>query len=269
MTQLKRGILIPIRLASERLPGKALLDVGGRPALHHLLDRCLACRYVERGQIVVCTTREASDDPLVDAVEAWGARAWRGPTDDLIRRFSEAVEGLGFNHIVEADGDDLFCATEYMDLCFEALVVDPALDVVTCDDLPLGVAPRAFTCEAMRKVLAVYASEQNDTAFFHLFTHTGICRTRVLAPLLAGHRHNTARLTLDYAEDLAFFRCLAETLGAPGHPATLSETVAFLNTRPDVVEINSKMTAMFRRRQSEKANISYRGADGRLQNISV
>ena len=38
----KIGALIPVRLASERLPGKALLPLGGRPVIAHLLERVFA-----------------------------------------------------------------------------------------------------------------------------------------------------------------------------------------------------------------------------------
>ncbi len=78
------GALIPVRLASERLPGKALKLIAGKPVIHHLLDRVFACRYVEPGNVVVCTTEDRSDDPLVAAVEGYGASVFRGAADDVI-----------------------------------------------------------------------------------------------------------------------------------------------------------------------------------------
>ena len=94
MPKRKIGALIPIRLASERLPGKALLDICGRSVLHHLLDRVAACRFVDAADIVVCTTRDASDDPLIPAVEEYGASVFRGETDDIIKRFLRRHRGL-------------------------------------------------------------------------------------------------------------------------------------------------------------------------------
>lgn len=263
------GILIPVRLASERLPGKALRDLCGRPALYHLLDRCAACRYVSLEDIVVCTTLEPSDDPLVTAVEAYGAAVYRGPTDDLIRRLSEAVESHRFDVVVEADGDDLCCATEYMDLCFAAMIEDPATEIVTCEGLPLGIAPRGFRRSAMRRVMETYATEQNDTAFFHLFIHTGYFRQTQIEPVDDGHRHADARLTLDYEEDLEFFRGLFDGLAASAGPASLRDCVAWLRANPEHVSVNRDMTAAYKQRQEQKAHLQYRAPDGALRDIAL
>ena len=40
---MKIGALIPARLSSERLPGKALAQICDRPMIAHLLDRVAAC----------------------------------------------------------------------------------------------------------------------------------------------------------------------------------------------------------------------------------
>ena len=60
------GALIPVRLSSERLPGKALMEFSGRPVLWHLLDRVAASRFVDVQDIVVCTTLDSDDDPLAE-----------------------------------------------------------------------------------------------------------------------------------------------------------------------------------------------------------
>ncbi|MBH61068.1 MAG: hypothetical protein CL569_01165 [Alphaproteobacteria bacterium] len=261
------GIVIPIRLASERLPGKALTDVAGRPALHHLLDRAAASRFVAPKDVVVCTTREGSDDALVTAVEACGASVYRGETDDLIARFSGAVAAFGFEFVVEMDGDDLCCATEYVDLCFERLLADPATDVVVCEGLPLGIAPRGFTRQAMARVNYHYRSIENDTGFFHLFTKTGLCQVATVNPVSDTHLHDAARLTLDYEEDLEFFRALLTGLGTPGAPASLEAVIAHLRQHHELVEINRKMNDAFWQRTAEKVKLSYADAAGQIRSI--
>ena len=138
---MKIGALIPIRLASERLPGKALKDIVGRPVVHHLLDRVAACRHIaDPRNVVVCTTTEPSDDALVPAVESYGCSVFRGSVDDIIRRFGDAMAAHGFDAVIQADGDDPLSATEYMDLTMDRLLADPAIDIVTVKGVPLGTA---------------------------------------------------------------------------------------------------------------------------------
>jgi 3-deoxy-manno-octulosonate cytidylyltransferase (CMP-KDO synthetase) len=59
-------VAVPARLASARLPGKVLADIGGKPMLQHVLERCRQARGV--AVVVVCTD---SDQVRSDA-EAWG-----------------------------------------------------------------------------------------------------------------------------------------------------------------------------------------------------
>src|SRR5690606_12654337 len=111
------GALIPVRLRSERLPGKALLPLAGRPMIAHLLDRMAASRFIaDKADIDVCTTTDPSDDPLQDAVEREGCSIFRGSVDDIILRFGDAMSHYGFDAVIQADGDDPLSATEYMDV---------------------------------------------------------------------------------------------------------------------------------------------------------
>jgi len=60
-------IVIPARYASERLPGKALLELAGKPLLQHVWQRAVA----SAAQSVVIAT---DDGRIVDAATAFGAQ---------------------------------------------------------------------------------------------------------------------------------------------------------------------------------------------------
>lgn len=62
-------VAVPARLASSRLPGKVMADIGGRPMLQHVLERCREARGVT--EVLAC-----SDSPLVlEAARRWGFKA--------------------------------------------------------------------------------------------------------------------------------------------------------------------------------------------------
>ena len=257
------GALIPIRLASERLPGKALKKICGRPVVHHLLDRVCASRHIVNPRdVVVCTTTESTDDALVPVVEDYGCSIFRGSVDDIIRRFSEAMAHHDFEAVIQADGDDPLSATEYMDLTMDRLLADSELDIVTVRGLPLGTASKSFTRRAMDKVLAAYRTERNDTGFIYYFTRTGLCNHAEIAPLSPDHVHQTARLTLDYPEDIELFRRIFAALYRPGEVFGLTETVAFLRDDPELVEINRKVEQAYWSRMAEKAALYFEDDTG-------
>jgi len=59
-------VAVPARLDSARLPGKVMADIGGRPMLQRVLERCALARRPEA--VVVCADTPA----LVEAAKSWG-----------------------------------------------------------------------------------------------------------------------------------------------------------------------------------------------------
>jgi len=68
-------IVVQARTGSTRLPGKVLMDVGGRPMLEQQLRRLQRCRRTD--DIVVATTEKDDDTPVVAVAKAVGARWFR------------------------------------------------------------------------------------------------------------------------------------------------------------------------------------------------
>ena len=264
------GSLIPIRLASERLPGKAIIEVCGKPLVCHLLDRVFASKYIKnKSDVVVCTTRSSSDDRLVDIVENYGASIFRGSKDDIIKRFYDAIHEFNFDYIIQVDGDDILCATEYMDLTMEMLLTDNTLDIVTCEGLPLGVASKSFTKDAMNKVFKYYKTNRNDTGFIYYFTKTGLCNEKIIGPISDKHILNEARLTLDYKEDLNVFISIIESLYPSNTIFSLNNIVAFLKKRNEIINLNSNLDEEYWQRTRDKAQLYYLDKDGIDKKIEV
>lgn len=59
-------VAVPARLASSRLPGKVMADIGGRPMLRHVLERCRQARGV--AAVLACSDSEE----VLEAVRGWG-----------------------------------------------------------------------------------------------------------------------------------------------------------------------------------------------------
>jgi spore coat polysaccharide biosynthesis protein SpsF len=264
----KIGALVPVRLGSERLPGKALRTIADRPVIAHLLDRVFASRHLAPDRVVVCTTREPSDDALVDVVERTGARVFRGSRDNILERFASAVDAFGFDVVLEADGDDPCVDPGYMDRCVDALLADASLGMASVQGLPLGLSSNAFRASALRVVRDHCLTEQNDTGFMYYFTRTGLCRCATLSPVSEAHRHDTARLTLDYPEDLEFLQALFRELYVPGRVFGVEEIVSLLRRRPDLLALNAGLNERFWERTRERAKLEY-SRDGVVRRIEV
>ena len=270
MSALRIGALIPVRLASERLPGKALKEICGKPVVCHLLDRVFASRFIaDPKDAVVCTTEEAGDAPLVKIVQDYGASVFRGDTDDIIKRFRDAIETFRFDAVIQVDGDDILCDPLYMDLTMDRLLTNAPLDVVSCRGLPLGIASKSFTRRAMDKVFAHYRSSRNDTGFAYFFTRSGLCRQAVIDPVTPEHVLDEARLTLDYQVDLEVFTRIFEAVYREGEVFGLADVTRFLRDTPEVMEINANLDEEYWARTREKADLEFVDSGGVTRSIEV
>src|SRR3954468_11131426 len=96
-------VVVQARTGSTRLPGKVLLPVAGAPLLARMLERVRAA--TTPFEIVVATTIDPSDDPVVDLCRSEGARIFRGHPTDLLDRHVMAARELRADAVVKIPSD--------------------------------------------------------------------------------------------------------------------------------------------------------------------
>jgi 3-deoxy-manno-octulosonate cytidylyltransferase (CMP-KDO synthetase) len=122
-------VLIPARMASSRLPGKALADIAGRPMIVHMLALAQAAAI---GRVAVAT-----DSPEIAAtVEAAGGRAVMTRPDhasgsDRIHEAMRLVDPAGRAGIVLNLQGDMPTLTPADLRAVLAPIADPAVDIAT------------------------------------------------------------------------------------------------------------------------------------------
>ena len=121
-------VVIPARFASTRLPGKALLDIHGKPMLQHVWER-----GTESGasEVIIAT----DDERIADAAESFGATVCM--TGDQHRsgteRIAEVADLLDWPDervVVNLQGDEPGMPASLLDQC-AALLDDTAVDIAT------------------------------------------------------------------------------------------------------------------------------------------
>lgn len=84
-------IIIQARVTSTRLPGKILLPLCGKTALEIMLDRL----DFFRKHIIIATTNDGSEKPIVQLCESGGIKYYQGDTDDVLSRYYETAKKYG------------------------------------------------------------------------------------------------------------------------------------------------------------------------------
>ena len=96
--------LIQARLGSTRLPCKMMLSLHGLPLIDWVTRRVAVSRLLS--QIVVATSEAPINDPLALHLERQGVEVFRGPEDDVLKRFRLAAEKARATHIVRVCADN-------------------------------------------------------------------------------------------------------------------------------------------------------------------
>lgn len=95
--------IIQARMSSRRFPGKVLAPFHGRPIIAHVCDR--AAGVLGRDAVVVATSMEPSDDPLVAYLRSMGIASHRGPLDDVLGRFVACARGYPGQAVLRISAD--------------------------------------------------------------------------------------------------------------------------------------------------------------------
>lgn len=103
---MKIGIAIICRYNSSRLPGKILKEINGVTVLDRIAGRIQ--RAGPRLPLVVATSTDNSDDPIVEHCNRVGLTVFRGDLEDVAGRFLDCAQTYNWDFVVRINGDNLF-----------------------------------------------------------------------------------------------------------------------------------------------------------------
>jgi len=134
MSNARISVVIPARLESSRLPGKVLLDLGGKPMLQHVWERASA---MQADEVVIAT----DSDAVKTAAEGWGARVMMTSPDcpNGTARIASILDELVGDFVINLQGDEPFMAPALLDALaanWQATGADlvTAVRAITSDD---------------------------------------------------------------------------------------------------------------------------------------
>ncbi|WPU65830.1 cytidylyltransferase domain-containing protein [Peredibacter starrii] len=119
--------IIYSRMNSSRLPGKALIDIGGKPLLQRCIERVQKSKYFKP---IIATSYEDSDLPICDLAKDIGVDVFRGSLEDVASRTIKFLESTACNYFARVNGDSPFVDGELLDRGFE-IISTQEMDIIT------------------------------------------------------------------------------------------------------------------------------------------
>ncbi|OJX68193.1 NTP transferase domain-containing protein [Magnetospirillum sp. 64-120] len=225
---MKIGAVILARLDSRRLPGKALIQVAGRPLLGHVIDICR--HVVGLDAIALATSDRPEDDVLETFAHAEGIACVRGSLDDVAGRFLTAMRQLNLDGALRLNGDSPLNRPALLSQAVERFRRG-GWDLVTNvvgRSYPFGVSAEVIGYAAMeRACTAMHIPEHREHVTKVFYDNPEQVRMDVLLNVEPGM--NGVQLAVDDQTDLERFRWIAarrpDFITAP-----LSDLVALART---------------------------------------
>lgn len=224
---------IQARMGSTRLPGKMLMDIGGRSTLAWVIR---AAKEASGDAVVVATSSGSEDDPIAQAAESEGVSCIRGPGEDVLARFRLVAQETGAEGLIRITGDCPFLDPTVVDAVV-GLFLSTELDYVGTivpRTLPPGFDAEVLGTAALKRIDQEAKGHHRSHVTSYAYTHPELFRT---AGVTFAPPADDLRVTLDTPEDLEFLRALSAELG-DGIPSW-RHVVEVLRERPDLREINA------------------------------
>jgi glutamate-1-semialdehyde 2,1-aminomutase len=143
--------LVQARMGSTRLPNKVMKLIGGIPMIELLLERL--SKSNELDQIVVATSVDKRNQPLVSHIRKLGYACEQGSENDVLDRYVEAAKAHNADVVVRITGDCPLVDPELVDECirgFKAAGVDYYSNA-NPPSYPDGLDVEVFSYKALEK----------------------------------------------------------------------------------------------------------------------
>jgi spore coat polysaccharide biosynthesis protein SpsF len=125
--ELKVVAIVQARMASSRLPGKVLADIGGQPMLVRVVERARRAKLLAK--LVVATTTDKDDDPIAAVCAERAYDCYRGDSLDVLDRYVQTARRFDAEVIVRLTGDCPLIDPEVIDRTVRAfLEAEPPVD---------------------------------------------------------------------------------------------------------------------------------------------
>jgi spore coat polysaccharide biosynthesis protein SpsF len=206
--------IVQARMSSTRLPGKVLRDLAGEPMLARVVDRLRRARSLNR--VVVATTTEPDDQPIVEFCLARSIDVFRGSLPDVLDRYYRCAKQFEADVVVRITSDCPVIDPEEVDRVVETYrSFHGTMDYVTNSN-PIRTLPRGLDVEVFSFATLERAWRDDTDPAWREHVTPYLYRSQAgfrqhCATIDTDESHN--RWTVDTPEDYALIRAIYEHFG--------------------------------------------------------
>jgi spore coat polysaccharide biosynthesis protein SpsF len=229
--------ILQARTSSRRLPGKVLKPLLGRPMILRQIERVRRARLIDR--IIVATSDDPSDDELAAVLSAAEVEVFRGPLDDVLKRFVLAAGPHHPEWVVRLTAD---CPLA------DPAVIDRVIAEVTASGkdygsnalrhtFPNGLETEVVRCSFLKAIdAAPRTPAEREHVTYAIYRNPGEHPVHGVENDIDLSHH---RWTVDEPRDFALVEAVYAALHAANPGFGMADVLAFLESHPEVTALNA------------------------------
>ena len=230
--------IIQARMGSTRLPGKVMMDLGGKPVLKWCLDALDWATGVDETWIATSTL--PADDVIADFCARHFINCHRGSETDVLSRFVGCAKAASADVVLRITGD-----CPFIDPHVVGGVV--RLHKETKAPFVTNVSPRTYPDGLDVQLMTVETLLAADAEATRPLDRDGVCtwiernRSRFAAETLINPipGMEKERWVLDTAEDFEFCKAIASHWSKEFEPPTVLDMLSILDKHPEIRNLNA------------------------------
>ena len=239
--------IIQARMGSNRLPGKVLKPILGRPMLWHIVERVRAAPSID--EVVVALPDGPADEELREFCSTNDITSFSGSELDVLDRFYQAAKMYGADPVLRITADCPFVDPELVEKLIElyrsgsydyaAVAAGADAPSLEGERFPDGLDAECFSFASLEQAWKE-AQDSRDREHVTRFIWRRKGRFRC-TQLLADRKHPPLRLTVDYPQDLVVASRIYEKLFCEGNIFHLADVVDLLGREPEIIKPNEDL----------------------------
>ena len=233
--------IIQARMGSERLPGKVLMGIVGKPMLWHVINRVKHSKYINK--IIIATTTNKDDDQIEDFCKKYNIDFYRGSEDDVLARYYLVTKNWQIDAIVRITADCPLIDPQIINKVISKYFknknnLDGASNTIKYT-YPRGLDTEVISFRTLERVWKEAKKDyQREHVTIYIYEHLDQFK---MYSVENKENLSSFRWTVDEEKDLEFVRAVYKKLYQERKIFLMNDVLNLLEREPHLKEINKNI----------------------------
>lgn len=230
---MKISAIVQARIGSTRLPGKVMMEIGGKPMLWYSVKRLQAVKSVDN--VIVATTTEKRDDVIYNFCKEHNIECYRGSENDVLDRYYQTAKKIKSDIILRVTSDCPLIDPEIVEMALQEFLKNKFNYIRTGKSWPNGVGTVEILDFKTLEYVWRNAKEPGEREHVtpYIYTHPEKFKIQVIE---CGKNYEGVVLSVDTKPQFDAVKKIIGNLGRKNENFGMEEILSYLDKNPGILK---------------------------------